>query len=1131
MATLFDNDLPRGFRLHGFEFYNWGSFHDHIYKVDPQGHSTLLTGSNGSGKTTLVDALITLLVPQNMRHYNQSSGAERKKERTEQSYMLGVVGNLKEEQQSLSQQKTLRTQKDYSVLLGVFYNHSSDKYVTLGQIRYYTNGSLQRQFFTSDRPLSINKNILPLEDNKATFKKRLSSDEGIRFYESFSKYQTAFLRSLGMRSEKALNLFSQTVGVKVLGDLNGFIRTHMLEPSDTENLFDGLHSNYLTLLNTHRRIEQAEKQLELLEPVIKEGIEVKKLQEEQNRTELLKSYLPIGFFPLKQQILEKEEQAIADKKEVLDQQSRRIEEERELLEEQQLQIKLQLEGNQVSHQINLIKERMGSTEREREIRRKSYGTYEELSRRLELPSVQDLPGFQSNQKQLQKLEEELRDRLDENQYDQFRHGRDREDREKQGESLREEILSLGSRKNNIPMKQIELRRRICEDLDLSVDELPYAGELIRVREDQEVWRAAAEKLLHSFALCMLVPEEHYIRVNRYINGHNLKGRLIYYKVSSEESMASSSLWNQEEGILPQKLEVKPDSPLQGWVWNFLNRNFNYHCIDHVDQLPKYERALTSQGLIKRGERHEKDDRRHVSGTENYVLGWNNLEKRKQLQQQLKNIDEQIDKLKDLLTSLKEKADLWSQQRSFRAQLAGIKEFEEIDWFRHDSLLRKLKEEYSQLSEAHKDVKQLEERLQQLSGEISGLKKQNDAIQQDMGTLRNQQQQLDQYKKQFREQSEKADNSIDDALSEDESQDVQESFQKELPRKLPEFLDEILHLEKEISDRVDSRKEKLLHNFNAASSALTRCMVEFLRPKGGLLEQFPSWVGETGHLEEEVEYLPAFEEFYKKLKDEGLPQYKKKFQEYLNERMQEDLIGFQESLDREVRLIHRNIDVLNKSLRKLKYNTDPDSYIRLLCHDTKDVAIREFQQNLRNARGDAGRMALGDEAELENCFLRMQKLISRLKEDDLYRQKVLDLRFWLEFAAEEKDCLTDEQIQFYADSNSLSGGEKAKWAYTILASAIAYQFGINENGDKSFRFVMVDEAFSKVDPENSTYAMDLFENLSLQLMVVTPLDKINLVEDYIESVHYVENRDKQSRLYKLGFQEYEEKKKEWQKLKD
>lgn len=38
----------------------------------------------------------------------------------------------------------------------------------------------------------------------------------------------------GMRSDKALTLFNQIVGVKVLDDLDSFIRTNMLEEVSAE---------------------------------------------------------------------------------------------------------------------------------------------------------------------------------------------------------------------------------------------------------------------------------------------------------------------------------------------------------------------------------------------------------------------------------------------------------------------------------------------------------------------------------------------------------------------------------------------------------------------------------------------------------------------------------------------------------------------------------------------------------------------------------------------------------------------------------------------------------------------------------------------------------------------------------
>ncbi len=76
--------------------------------------------------------------------------------------------------------------------------------------------------------------------------------------------------------------------------------------------------------------------------------------------------------------------------------------------------------------------------------------------------------------------------------------------------------------------------------------------------------------------------------------------------------------------------------------------------------------------------------------------------------------------------------------------------------------------------------------------------------------------------------------------------------------------------------------------------------------------------------------------------------------------------------------------------------------------------------------------------------------------------------------------------------------------------------------------MVDEAFSRVDPENATYAMELFRTLQLQLMVVTPLDKINIrVEDYVRAVHYVELRDrKRSAVYTMTLEVYRDRKREY-----
>lgn len=80
------------------EVYNWGTFNRQVWVIEPGGNTALLTGANGSGKSTLVDALLTLLVPNTHRNYNQASGAERRRERDEKSYVRGAYGRIKDEE-------------------------------------------------------------------------------------------------------------------------------------------------------------------------------------------------------------------------------------------------------------------------------------------------------------------------------------------------------------------------------------------------------------------------------------------------------------------------------------------------------------------------------------------------------------------------------------------------------------------------------------------------------------------------------------------------------------------------------------------------------------------------------------------------------------------------------------------------------------------------------------------------------------------------------------------------------------------------------------------------------------------------------------------------------------------------
>ena len=127
-----------------------------------------------------------------------------------------------------------------------------------------------------------------------------------------------------------------------------------------------------------------------------------------------------------------------------------------------------------------------------------------------------------------------------------------------------------------------------------------------------------------------------------------------------------------------------------------------------------------------------------------------------------------------------------------------------------------------------------------------------------------------------------------------------------------------------------------------------------------------------------------------------------------------------------------------------------------------------------------------------------------------------------FSASERYREDDTEYEHYADSAGKSGGQKEKLAYTILAASLAYQFKLEWGAAKSrtFRFAVIDEAFGRGSDESTRFALELFARLGLQLLIVTPLQKIHVIEPYVSAVGFVDNPTScYSRLQTLTIEEY------------
>ena len=1115
--SLFGEDetpFSEGFRLTRFEVLNWGSFDAAIHRLSPAGSSCLLTGANGSGKTTLVDGLVTLIVPPARRHYNQSSGAEAKRERTEASYVQGAYGTLREEESLRRSTQYLRETDTYSILLGVFADSASGTTVTLAQLRWFTDSALQHTYCVVPVEVSI-EDLQPV-DKAGNWKKRLKDDVGARFFDSFQQYAQHFSNIFGLRSEKALSLFSQTVGVKVLGDLNDFIRTQMLEDHSFEEEFRKLELNYENLLNSHREIEKAQDQLDLLAPVLEHGGSFRTLAETLTSLDELDQAHPAIFArESRRQLIEELAQGERDSKQAnaarerADADLRRLTGELGALQADRARDSAAIRLQQIETECRHQEEVKGA-------RRAAWNRYQARAAELRLAA----PGSAAELRECGRAAEIARQdaavRIQEtaSRVYELRKGLDA-GRERLAD-LKEEIDSLRSRRSNIPRRNLEVRTLIAHGTGIAEADLPFAGELIRVRPQERAWEPALEKLLHNFALCVLVPDDAYRAVNAFVKDNDLRGRLVYFRVPAHAGHAFERDLSPQSAV--SKLEIKPRILQFDWLDDHLRTHFDYSCTDDLEDFARLGRGITSTGLIKNDARHEKDDRPLPPGSL-HVLGWDNTEKLAALSRQTSALERDLDTTTGQVETADAERNKWEHVKQTAERLVEITDFGELDWQACVRQIDSLESERRRLIEASSNLKALDAEIQRVEKETQRVGKARDRL---IGDIRSLGELIERNR----------------ALLTDKEALLQ-AFQhvdlEPLAARLAPYVGQAFPITglAEI-DRCRDASRTLIQKERAEVSSrhaeesrqLVKAMQSFCQPRREIVEKYPSWPAEVLDLRPEPGYLAEYEKMHARIQHEDLPRHRRKFRQFLNDRVMEDLVSFNEGLHGALKDIEEAVAELNTSLAQILYTREPPTYIEIESRSTADTAVRDLREMLHKAIGDAARLGSQDEAELEHSFNRMKELIAALRQDDAWRRRVLDVRNWLQFSVMERFQSDGSQRQYYQDSASLSGGEKAKLAYTILASAIAFQFGIRggERKGRSFRFVVVDEAFSRVDPENATYAMELFRTLQLQLMVVTPLDKINIVEDYVRAVHYVENRDrKRSAVYTMTLEVYRDRK--------
>ncbi len=1102
------DDTLSGFRLQRLEVFNWGTFDGRVWVLQLDGKNGLLTGDIGSGKSTLVDAVTTLLVPAQRIVYNKAAGADNK-ERTLRSYVLGHYKSERNEITGAAKPVSLRDHNNYSVILGVFHNAGYDQTITLAQVFWMkeAQGQPARFFVGAERDLSIATDFAHFGTDIGQLRKKLRA-AGVEIEDSFPKYGAWFRRRFGIDNEQALELFHQTVSMKSVGNLTDFVRSHMLEPFDVVPRIGALIAHFDDLNRAHVAVLKAKRQVELLKPLVADcdahSILAKEIDDLRACRELLHAY----FAGLKLTLLDKRIANLHDDWDRLIAQVRRLEETQGRQREQVGELKQAVADNGGDRLERLTAE-IRKKELENDRRKTRAARYEVLTAKIGEAPASDEASFLSQQKQFAERSNRFKDEATklenrEREHDfAFRQGRD------EHKLLSAEITSLKARRSNIPADQVSLRSAMCAALGIAEDEMPFAGELVQVRADEADWEGAVERLLRGFGLSLLVPETHYREVVDWVDRTHLKGRLVYYKIRSS---SRAELPDLHRDSLVRKLSIKPDSPFYDWLERELAHRFDVACCATPEQFRREVRAISHAGQIKApGERHEKDDRHRIDDRARYVLGWTNTSKLAALENKSRQLEKRLGEIGALISQIQTARQALKERLEALAKLEEFTDFQELDWSALVTEIARLSEEKRQLESASDRLKELSAQLVQAQLALAASEATLAERNKDLGGV------------EVKRETAQSLRALTQAQFAAAPAEALASATGRLAEMRAEALGEHQLTVESCDNRAHDMRGWLQLRIDAEDRQQKRLNEKIIKAMAAFNEEFKL---ETAEIDASVAAAFEYRSLLEKLCTDRLPDFEKKFKELLNVNTINEIANFNAQLARERETIKERIGRINDSLTKIDYN--PGRYIVLETQLSPDADIRDFQAELR-ACTEGALSGSEDLQYSENKFIQVKDIIDRFRGRDgsseidrRWTAKVTDVRNWFVFAASERWREDDTEHEHYSDSGGKSGGQKEKLAYTILAASLAYQFGLEwgEVRSRSFRFVVIDEAFGRGSDESAQYGLRLFAQLNLQILIVTPLQKIHIIEPFVSSVGFVHNEaGRESKLRNLSIEDY------------
>lgn len=1082
MATSSFRELASvGWRLDRLEVFNWGTFDAKVHVLRLGLGSAVVTGPNEAGKSTLIDGLATLFAPPGTRAYNMAAGAEKVKERSEKSYVRGVIGEHSAREGSIPIR--LRTEGVPSALLGVMGHPQSGAKVSFGKIMWLLGNELDGIYFFSETDIAL-KEVLPDLKDTRTLGDRLEK----RRLQTFTSHKAfaARLARFFKFDVSALVLFGRVIAIRETGDVNEFIRQHMLDRLDVREQVEKLFRQFDEIEQIHGAVDRAARQIGRLAPVAERLATLEEKRKLIATTRELQAAAKF-FFALETRRLADEsranleEELIAAKlaegeadtryKECVGGEAAAQRAYDDNAETKQL-------GN-LDHQIQSARDLMAEKNRKA-------GAFAQAV----LAAGMRLPGAWTEARFLEVREKAKKDLglaagLADDAFAKAHQARTRRtDWKNELDGLRNEVGDLSRRAGRIRGGHQQARRELCAALQLKEDELPFAAELIDLRDGADDWRQAIEALLHGFGLSLLVPPEHFPKVVHYLRARTLADLRLTYFETKYLPADRTRLENSDHVRVLGKLQFKPGHPYIGWVADRIRGQFSHVCCDSETQYRSERYALMQERMAKSGERNDKDDRLVARDPGNYILGWNNESLQQALRSRIAGLQQKIEAAQKEETTQLQHRETHEKRKTALNEVLRFQSFGELDAVEATETIAKLEQQKRKLLATSNVARQLATELQlaqEATGRAQGVVKKATERRSGLeGRITQMQNYLTAAESRLRE------------LPEDFQPENHAAAFHKLAGSEPWRLESLGLIENQALSQLNTDESRQRSACDDAAKAVRRAMQEFL-------DDFPEFAVD---MKAEESQTDAFLGLRDRLRDEDLPKHEKRLREMMDRFTQDELSQLQFSMRNRVREDKDAITNLNLTLKEFGYSDT--TYVEIEAKEAGGL-VDQFRSEL----GACLRYSINaTDVDRANAMRAARDLIGRLRAEDNFRKVVTDTTRWLTFGVRQRRRDDGEEVNYYSSSAGRSGGGRAKLAFTILGAAIAKQYGLlGSKPDDTFRLIVVDEIFGRTDEDYSKYALDLFHRFGLQLLCVCPLSpSARVVDPYVSSFHLVTKVD-------------------------